>query len=69
MFLFWDHNTQSPKSIEAVLNNVPFLFLCSENAIWYKHLHGGVEFVDKIPKTASGKILRRILQDKFEADK
>lgn len=30
----------------------------------YKRLVGGIEFVDAIPKSPSGKILRRILRDK-----
>lgn len=30
----------------------------------YKWLKGGVEFVDVIPKSPSGKILRRLLRDK-----
>lgn len=30
----------------------------------YKHLVGGVEFVDVIPKNPSGKLLRRLLRDK-----
>lgn len=29
----------------------------------YKQLLGGVEFIDEIPKSPSGKILRRILKD------
>ena len=29
----------------------------------YKRLRGGVEFVDVIPKSPSGKILRRMLRD------
>jgi len=31
----------------------------------YKHLRGGVIFIDQIPKTLSGKILRRVLRDRF----
>jgi acyl-coenzyme A synthetase/AMP-(fatty) acid ligase len=30
----------------------------------HKWLKGGVEFVDVIPKSPSGKILRRLLRDK-----
>ena len=34
----------------------------SEKIAPHKKLRGGVEFVDAIPKTASGKILRRVLK-------
>lgn len=30
----------------------------------YKRLEGGIEFIDVIPKSPSGKILRRMLRDK-----
>ena len=33
----------------------------------HKWLKGGVEFIDVIPKSASGKILRRLLRDKDRA--
>nr|XP_054771815.1 uncharacterized protein LOC129279779 [Lytechinus pictus] len=36
----------------------------AENAAPYKKLRGGVEFVKSIPKSASGKILRRVLREK-----
>ena len=36
----------------------------------HKKLRGGVKFVDEIPKSASGKILRRVLKAQaLEADK
>ena len=35
----------------------------------HKWLKGGVEFIDVIPKSASGKILRRMLRDKDRAER
>lgn len=35
-----------------------------ENKARHKWLKGGVEFIDIIPKSPSGKILRRLLRDK-----
>lgn len=32
-----------------------------------KQLRGGVRFVDSIPKTPSGKILRRVLRDRLKS--
>jgi acyl-coenzyme A synthetase/AMP-(fatty) acid ligase len=34
----------------------------------YKRLDGGIVFTDTIPKSASGKILRRLLRDAFEQE-
>ena len=34
----------------------------------HKRLRGGVRFVDEIPKTASGKILRRVLKEKAKEE-
>lgn len=34
----------------------------------HKRLRGGVHFIDEIPKSASGKILRRVLKEKAKAD-
>lgn len=36
----------------------------AEHKAPYKWLKGGVEFVDVIPKSPSGKILRRLLRDR-----
>ena len=35
-----------------------------ENKARHKWLKGGIEFVESIPKSPSGKILRRLLRDK-----
>lgn len=35
----------------------------------HKWLKGGIEFIDVIPKSPSGKILRRMLRDKDKADR
>lgn len=37
----------------------------SENAASYKHLAGGVQFIRAIPKSNSGKILRKELKAAF----
>ncbi|KAG1733049.1 uncharacterized protein EDB91DRAFT_1301160 [Suillus paluster] len=36
----------------------------ADNKVAYKHLTGGVEFIDVIPKNPSGKLLRRVLRDR-----
>jgi len=38
------------------------VLLLSEHVAPYKKLRGGVAFIDEIPKSASGKILRKELQ-------
>ena len=39
----------------------------SDAKVAYKHLAGGVEFADSIPKNPSGKLLRRLMRDKAKA--
>jgi len=39
-----------------------------QNLSSYKRLRGGVEAVDSIPKSPTGKVLRRTLQDKYEKE-
>ncbi|XP_076765643.1 luciferin 4-monooxygenase [Xylocopa sonorina] len=39
----------------------------NERVSSYKRLRGGIKFVETIPKTASGKILRRVLRDSLKS--
>ena len=39
----------------------------AENTASYKHLVGGVEFIGEVPKSNSGKILRKELKAAFIA--
>lgn len=61
------------KSIQSNTNNSKWRHYkfspISDRVSSPKKLHGGVIFVSEIPKTASGKILRRILRERFEAQK
>jgi 4-coumarate--CoA ligase len=40
-----------------------------ERVAGHKRLRGGVEWVEEVPKSASGKILRRVLKEKFKGYK
>ncbi|KAI8925990.1 luciferase [Entophlyctis helioformis] len=39
----------------------------ADHVAQHKQLRGGVQFIDAIPRAASGKILRRVLRDKLAA--
>ncbi|KAI0335845.1 acetyl-CoA synthetase-like protein [Cubamyces sp. BRFM 1775] len=39
-----------------------------KNLSKYKWLRGGIEVVDEIPKNPTGKVLRRVLQDRYEKE-
>ncbi|KAF2200694.1 amp dependent CoA ligase [Delitschia confertaspora ATCC 74209] len=41
---------------------------CAERLAKYKKLEGGVAFVEMIPKTASGKILKRVLREQAQRE-
>jgi acyl-coenzyme A synthetase/AMP-(fatty) acid ligase len=43
--------------------------LVNERVASYKRLRGGIKFVDTIPKSPSGKILRRLLRDSLKEEK
>jgi acyl-CoA synthetase (AMP-forming)/AMP-acid ligase II len=44
-----------------IIKNIHAYF--AEKLAHYKQLKGGIEIIDQIPKSASGKILRRVLRD------
>ncbi|KAJ9144226.1 Acetyl-CoA synthetase-like protein [Pleurostoma richardsiae] len=48
--------------IEALKKHV------ADNKASYKWLHGGIEFIDVVPRSPSGKILRRLLRDAERAN-
>jgi 4-coumarate--CoA ligase len=59
----------------AAAKNVEDAVLEKEIQEWFngkvanhKRLRGGIRFTDQIPKSASGKILRRIVRDKMRAE-
>lgn len=54
------HNGVS-QNVETAVALQAFVKTACTRAKW---LDGGVEFVDAIPKSPSGKILRRVLRDK-----
>ena len=40
----------------------------AENVASHKRLRGGIRFIEEIPKSASGKILRRVLKDQAKEE-
>ena len=52
------------KIVDMFIDNV-FICFPTEHVAPFKQLRGGVEFRKEIPKSASGKILRRILKDEY----
>ena len=55
------------KSTDSQLNEADIEKYVAENTASYKHLVGGVEFIEQIPKSNSGKILRKELKAAFLA--
>ena len=57
------------KSSDSKLTEEEIQKYVAENTASYKHLTGGVEFIDQIPKSNSGKILRKDLKASYVAAK
>lgn len=55
-------NANSPLTIDHVRKHL------ADRLAKYKWLEGGVKFVDSIPKTPSGKILKRILREQAKKE-
>lgn len=53
------------RKANATLTEKDVEIFVDENVAPYKKLRGGVEFIDEIPRSLSGKILRRELKDKL----
>lgn len=51
------------KVVKSILKHV------EEHKASYKWIKGGIEFLDVVPKSPSGKILRRLLRDKEKASR
>lgn len=51
-----------------ILNEEEVQKYVSERLARYKELVGGVVFLDEIPKSPSGKILKRVLRDRAEEE-
>jgi ribosome assembly protein SQT1 len=56
----------SPEDSDAVIKREIQKHV-EKNKARHKWLKGGIEFIDVIPKSASGKILRRLLKDQDRA--
>ena len=73
-----DRATEIPRAYvvkAASVKNVEDAVLEKEIQEWFngkvanhKQLRGGIRFTDQIPKSASGKILRRLVRDKMRAE-
>ena len=55
-----DRNEENGKAIVAWL---------TDRVAAHKRLRGGVRWIDEVPKSASGKILRRVLKDLLAKEK
>ena len=53
-------STSTP--LQTLYSQTVVSFVPTENVANHKQLRGGIRMVDEVPKSASGKILRRVLK-------
>ena len=56
------------KKPDSNLTEQDVVTFVAQNTASYKHLVGGVEFISAVPKSNSGKILRKELKAKYESE-
>ena len=56
---------QQPEGGKSEMTDTEIYNWVRQRVAPYKRLDGGVEFVSEVPKSASGKILRRILRERL----
>jgi len=61
-FVVASQGKTSEKDGEKIINWL------GERVASHKRLRGGVRFIDQVPKSAAGKILRRLLKDKAKEE-
>lgn len=57
-----------PKDQESAKDAEEIIAWTAGKVSSHKRLRGGIRFIDEIPKSASGKILRRVLKDRVKAE-
>ena len=53
------------RNMNSNISSKDVIEFVATRAAAYKHLVGGVEFIEQIPRSAAGKILRKNLREKF----
>lgn len=63
-----DQETGAPRSAEAEKDAANIAEWLKDNVSNHKRLRGGVRFIDEVPKSAAGKILRRLLKERAKKE-
>ena len=63
-----DQTTGAPVGKENIADAEEIVQWVAKNVADHKKLRGGVRFIEEIPKSASGKILRRLLKDRVKQE-